>query len=419
MQVVGAAVAGGLVIVLGGTAAYVRLRPPSIAFADQWDSNVAATAPAVFPIAKADPALRTLMLDKTQAAYMQGGWSAASTVFYRIVHARIEAYASDDTTLACAAAWRNVYRDLLATPHLCRVLIADGPGALPPHTAEAGIQRAQEICDAAIMDSGQNRLAPSPPTHMSREEYDAAWIRALDWPAKLTQVQRASLVDPAPADEAAYCQGVVTHGENIAALPAAEAARYVRQEYAREDSDFDYEPPPDLARAAPPPDYTCAAPGTRFTLSMESSSDGRPIVWESLGRRGWDCELRSSASGVRGSWGASDRDNAMRLLWPLRVGKTATCICGGAAGGTAGAPGRRYKVAGFGRYWLPFGTVQAYAIEQRAIGADGATDYKVTKFWAPSLGFLIGQRTEVLRGKWPQGVAPDWQVIALQPPSPS
>jgi hypothetical protein len=105
----------------------------------------------------------------------------------------------------------------------------------------------------------------------------------------------------------------------------------------------------------------------------------------------------------------------MRLLWPLRVGKTATCICG-APGGN---PGRRYKVAGFGPYWLPFGTVQAYAIEQRVSGADGATDYKLTKYWAPSLGFLIGQRTEVFRGKWPQGVLPDWQAIAMQPPSPS
>jgi hypothetical protein len=93
--------------------------------------------------------------------------------------------------------------------------------------------------------------------------------------------------------------------------------------------------------------------------------------------------------------------------------------CKPAASGWCSRPNTSVlKVISNDQYWLPFGWVQAYAIENNISDPDGAPLYSITKYWSPALGFLIGQRTVVTKGPWPQEVAPDWQLVAIDPPAP-
>jgi hypothetical protein len=318
---------GGVLVIGGGSAAYLHFRTPARAFRDQWDANIAATAPAVYPAMQADPVLRQFLLDKSEAAFERGGWHAANKVFYDIVGARITAFAGDRATLECAKGWRNVYQALQATPKLCRQMDELGPKSLPHGTAANALKQEEAACEAAIEDGGQQRLLPNPPSHMIPDEQTATYNRTLDAPAPLTPAERAALDDSAPADDAAYCSAIVKHDDNIASMPLPTAARYLRALYAsQDDGKFEYTPPgAPLYVGDPPADFTCAAAGTRFILSMESTADGKPVTWESLGRKGWDCQIRSSLTGVHGLWTSDSRDeyNALRLLWPLKNGKTA------------------------------------------------------------------------------------------------
>jgi hypothetical protein len=194
--------------------------------------------------------------------------------------------------------------------------------------------------------------------------------------------------------------------QRIAALPRAEAARFARHEYANQGSGgFDYMPPaPPLPAGEPPADFTCAPAGTRFVLTMEATATGLPIVWESLGQKGWDCRIRSTVSGEHSIWNWTandDQANTLRQLWPLQVGKRA---------------GSR-RVVSYGPYWLPWGTVNAYAIEETTNDKAGAPWYRSTVYWAPSLGFEIGRHMQVLHGAWPDDAGPDFQTVAMLPPA--
>ena len=392
----------------GGEMAYLLMRSPDRAFREQWDSNTAATAPAVYPAIQADPVLRQLMVDKSAAAFAQGGWPAAKTIFHLIVNARITAFAGDDTILACQAAWRDVYAALQPTPRLCDQFAVGGADALPKTVAVAEIAHANQACNAAIADGGQRRLGLAPPDGMSAAEYSAAWLRAMDDPKPLTTRQRSVMNDGLPADDPDYCTTRVAFADNIAALPRAEAARFARDVYANQGSGgFDYTPPaPSLPAGEPPADFTCAPAGTRFVLTMEATATGLPIVWESLGQKGWDCRIRSTVSGEHSIWNWTandDQANTLRQLWPLQVGKRA---------------GSR-RVVSYGPYWLPWGTVNAYAIEETTNDKAGAPWYRSTVYWAPSLGFEIGRHMQVLHGAWPDDAGPDFQTVAMLPPGSS
>ena len=168
--------------------------------------------------------------------------------------------------------------------------------------------------------------------------------------------------------------------------------------------------PEPLFLGHPPAEFHCAAPGTRFILSMEQSSDGRPITWTMQSQEGWDCRIHSSASGDRGLWSnRDDRNNPIRLLWPLQLGKSVPCPCGN--GGHL-----LYRVSSHQEVWLPIGRVDAYGIDEVALNDAGEPIYTITHYWAPSLGFIIGQRAVEQKGSAPDETAPDWQVVAIEPP---
>jgi hypothetical protein len=417
LKIIVPAVLGGTLAIVGVFAADVALRSPARAYADDFDANLAATTPAVLAVARADPPLYRLLLEKSQAAFAQGGWPAARQVFHKIVDARIDAFAGDTTVLGCQAAWHDVYKALQPTPHLCRQLVLEGDWRLPAGIADAARAQRESACDRMTVDGGRGRLAVDHPPQMTRTAADATFSRALNGPKSLTEAQKRALNDPegvAASDDATLCSAEQVFDENIEALPTAEAAAYERSLYANEEGDFLYLPHPISPLVqGPPPDLHCATPGTRFTLSLEDRTTGRPITWDSLGQSGWDCRVRSSATGEQGLFAGEAYASAgdiLHLLWPLEIGKTAFCHC--VYGKTTDL-----AVTGQTQIWLPWGYVDAVSIEETEREGDGQPAYTITRYWAPSLGMLIGRKTVVLRGRWPQGVGPDWQLVAMDRPA--
>ena len=401
------AVAGGI----GARLHYLERRTPARGYAQDFDANIADTQPLLWPAVKANPVLRQLMLERTQVAFLRGGWPAASSVFARIIHARMQAFAGDDATLACHAAWQDLRRTLLPTnPHACALMETQGPKVVPRGVATAAIEREIRVCTDAAVEGGESRSLPNPPARATWAEHQKleSLTPASPRPRPLPADELAALARPQDADDASLCRARIDQGDNLAAQRSDLAARDIRFDYASEEgTGFD---PPRVATVPanvdPPANLTCAPPGMVFTLSMYGGN-GRPITWTSLGRRGWDCALRSSASGVRGTWTnlRGESNNALRLLWPLMVGKSAEFLRDHDVGGN-------FQVGSYDRYWLPFGWVQAYAIEEDVSAWNGDLLYSVTRYWSPELGFVIGQRTKVVRGDWPENVAPDWQVVA-------
>ncbi len=392
------ALAGLAVIIVG----YARLRGPDGFYADTFDTNLMQSQPLIGGIVEADPALRALFLRRTSVAYSQGGWPAATRIFAELVSSEINAYAGDQETLDCNAAWRDVLLHLRAAPHVCRAY-------LDRHYEDPAVQAAMApaaaACGAMTLDGGHRRLTRSRPDVLGDADFRALTAHNLE---TLTPAERATLTD-ASSDDAAYCQAGIKRSEAESRLPPDTAARYVRTQF-RATAAITTDTP----RPAPAPEAAdslhCAAPGTLFTLNMEGQ-DGLPITWESLGRSGWDCRLRSSASGERGMWG-DDRANPLRLMGELAVGKTTrtTTVLQEGEEQTA-----TWTVTGFDRFWMPWGPVGAYTLEED-VTEGSRRHFTVTHYWSPELGFELGQRAVAQQGSLPDWMAPDWQLVAMEEP---
>jgi hypothetical protein len=145
---------------------------------------------------------------------------------------------------------------------------------------------------------------------------------------------------------------------------------------------------------------------------MEGSSDGLPITWTSLGQHGWDCRMRSSATGERDLMGTGRR-NPLRQLWPLAPGRGVGPVDTVEPDGTQART--MFRIAGVARYWLPWRSVDAVALDEE-VSEGGTLAYVVTHYWSPDLGWKIGQRSRAVHGSLPNYLAPDWQVIAEATP---
>jgi hypothetical protein len=395
---------GGLLAILAFVAFSVleMLSPTDMQhYARDFDTSVSQIEPAVASVLRADPALRTEMLRQTKAAYDTGGWAAASQLFIHLKYTLIQNYADDRTTLACGKSYIHIARALLPIPSLCRAyLLGNGTD---PRVGQVMIAN-RKPCDDAILDGGRRRLAGTQPPRMTDASIRAAFIRSYDGPSPLSNAERDALSDPT-SDDRLMCVASIKLLDNIAALPDAQAAMVTRARFNGEGSPASY--PVSMPVTPPPPSLTFAPAGTVFTLSMEGR-DGKPITWTSLGQDGWDCRIRSSASGLRPLWGPP-RFNPIRVLWPLEVGETKK-LPGETPGGLPET--LLYHVASLATYQLPFGPVKAYAIEVSYL-VNGRSQYMMTHYWSPDLGFKIGQRTETKLGLAPDDTAPDWQLISV------
>lgn len=374
---------------------------PEQRFQFYFDITSARVAPLVADIMGRDPALHAAMLRESKAAYDRGGWSAASARFQQLRYELIQVYADDGPTIACAAARAAATRSLLNRPASCRAFMAGDNSDGAAMDAERSVGAA---CDDALQNAERRRQAGAKLSVMPADAYRAAVLKTFASPDPLSTEERTAFLSTS-ADDRLYCRAVVKLEENALAQPPEQAARFLRSGLVKQAPDISLDSV--LPVTAPPDSLHCAAAGTVFTLSMEESKDGKPITWQSLGQDGWDCRLKSSATGERPLWGDA-RSNPLRLLWPLEVGKSAD-VPGPFSDGPMSA--MRVRVASLDRYWLPIGWVQAYAIEETAMEGGGVW-YVLTRYWSPKLGFQIGQKLVVQAGPRPDWVAPDWQIIA-------
>jgi hypothetical protein len=359
--------------------------------------------PTAYDILAHDHALRAEVLQGSKAAYDQGGWPASSQRFWLLMLQKVQIYAGDSSTRTCQQAWNGVARKLLETPALCRAfLLGDRSDELVSNRADA----AYATCAAAQRDGAQRRLAGARPELMSHDDEAAIYRRSFSAPSPLTAAERAALVSAHP-DDRLFCSANIRLMQNTESLPDDRYARYIRTGWSTQAQVL---PLSDvLPDEPPPPALACAAPGTIFTLSMEAGRTGLPITWTSVGQKGWDCQIESSATGARGLWG-EPRENPIRLLWPLKIGSVAQFT---AYSDANIVELHQLRVVDEQLYWLPIGVTHGFAIDE-VVSVGGQTRYVLTHYWSPELGFKIGQRLVVEAGERPENIAPDWQVIASE-----
>jgi hypothetical protein len=259
-------------------------------------------------------------------------------------------------------------------------------------------------CDAAVADGAAQRLHGQTPPILDEDSYVAAFAKSLEAPDPLTQAERSALMDPL-APHTPVCRAIAKMLENQLSMP--QAPRLFRTQMMTGGTVGAIDGLNPVKK--PPAEMLCPRAGTVFTLSMERTLDGRPITWIAIRPEGWDCIIDSSATGKRGLWGA-DFINPIRRLWPLEVGKSTTITASDESNTLETSV---VRVESFERYWLSIGSHSAYALSQTVLDS-GKPRYVLTHYYSPDLGFKIGQHTQVLWGDWPAGIAPDWQLIAIQ-----
>jgi hypothetical protein len=414
--IVGPAILVGVGVLFGVRAELRFLASPEHIFATEFDANAAFIEPALGPVLRQDPKLRESFMARVEPVYLWGGWHAADVVLQLVADSNLKAYASDADTNACTQATADLYRHLLASPHQCRLLVDGRSDEGDPSVFGEPFEHRRKACSAAVTDGARIRKEGGKPDIMEGDTYMDTW-------RKLQSQAGKDL--PELKDDLAACSFDVKYFDAILALGPVQAAQFRRGGYSSEAGE-DYRASFSSAarlRSAPA-DFKCAAAGTVFTLSMfrgQGTPVGVPITWTSLGQEGFDCKMRSSATGERLLWhdAASElpfwpQAHALRDVWPLKAGKTAHFSYHPADDDGYDID---YRVLGFDQYWFPWGREGAWAIEEDVRMKGGAPEYRLTEYWAPSLGWKVGQETISLRGPWPENiVSPDWQVIAVQKP---
>jgi hypothetical protein len=388
-------------------------------YKSDFDRNVQLHSPRLAGVLQANRALRLEIENKQRLAFHYGA-PTASGMFWTIVASRLLAAAGDPAIRACQAAYTDVFRASAAHPHLCRQLVRAEIPLKDTGLSVSDVARADMACDLAYQDGAQRQSAPPP--YLYGDAWYAAVARAQSGPVAFSTEDRAAMADPAMADpaaasDAAICAEGLKFNENVDAMISPDGASLMRSTYAAagEYAVIDMRPP----EASPPSDDAlhCAAQGTRFVLN-NFLQDGRPNEWTSLGRHGFDCAVVSPGSGAHGVFRTINEDlsvahvpNLFRAVWPLVVGKSVSLTYIPVRGDPKE---EQFSVASFSRFWLPWGSVDAFALDREIW--QGHYHYVVIEYWAPSLGFTIGRRTYAISGGIPDYEGQDYQVVAIIPP---
>ncbi len=405
-----------LAMIAGGSWQYLRLYGPYATYKADFDKYVLRQYPLLGGVLRADPALRQEIDAKQILAFDHGGRTAANYIFWNIVNSRLTAAAGDDAIRACSYGFVALYRALAGRPHLCREIAIGQLSRIDGGPGEVELARATDLCDTAMEDGARHQAAPPP--YLYGDSYDAAMSRVMQGPDAFTAADLAAMADLQSASDAAVCIEETKRLGNLASLPPTDSASLIRSTYVSGAyfAILDAQPKVGEPRAE---DLHCAAAGTRFVLTT-FLQNGRPNVWTSLGRHGFDCALDSAATGKRGVFGTLYSDlregpdpNPLRMLWPLAVGKSVSLTYIPVNGKPEQ---QRDRIASYKRYWLPWGYVEAFEIEQEVWRGDD--HYIVTHYWAPSLGFVIGRGTRAIAGRVPEEIGHefDYQVVAMLPP---
>jgi len=374
-------------------------------FTGDFDNSIGSADPAIGKAVTADPELHRLFLLGAKEAFDQGGWDAASIRVQQLKWSLLARYASDAAVLACANATLSLALSEPDPAKPCPLAAVSNEGISA--ITRARIDQLRVPCDAAVVDGTARRLHGETPAILDEDSYLAAFAKSLDAPNPLSPEERGALMDPL-APHMPVCRAIAKMTENQLSMPEAPQLFRTRMMSGGMSGAVDGLNPV----KKPPAEMLCPRAGTVFTLSMQRTLDGRPITWTAIRSEGWDCIINSSATGMRGLWG-DDVISPLRRLWPLEVGKSTNLT---ALGPSNTLQTSVVRVESLERYWLPIGWHSAYALSQTVLD-DGKPRYIITHYYSPELGFKIGQRTQVLFGDWPAGIAPDWQVIGQSLPA--
>ncbi|HEY1544787.1 MAG TPA: hypothetical protein VGG01_20505 [Xanthobacteraceae bacterium] len=211
--------------------------------------------------AQRDPALRKLLLTRSEAAYNKGGWPAAQSALDAALAAELMVYADDEHVLAITRHTLRVLGRLEATPAACKAYLLTGarPGAFPE--AEEVHDEDVSLRNAALQNGFDRKLDGA----AFRPISDAALTddtRSLSWqPLALSQRELQALDSEVDGDAALYCSGSIKRWVNLLARPPREAARIERQFIHRSPQDDGLEIRDALCRRADRPgDCPQAAP---------------------------------------------------------------------------------------------------------------------------------------------------------------
>ncbi len=373
---------------------------------------------------EAIPALTAPALSRTRDAFTRAGWPTAKQVFRRIVVSQLRGWADDESVTACETAWSEIFKTLRLEPEQCRLAIIGGQDAITTPAASSAITSMKTAC-AALSRNGflARRQGQSPPA-MDRQSWYRFQQSAMAQPEALSAAERDAIDAPAQADASIACGAHLKMDRNLQAHGAAALAAFRRGSYRFQvDDDVLAERQAPARQWAPAPaDFTCPPTGTAFRLS-NFGPDGRPVIHTVLGRLDFDCHIVSSVSGERGMLfplypenPSRPRNNFLRALWPLAVNKSVRFESHPSFGDDMDVED---KVTAFGPHTFCGKQIQAFEITEDISFNGGARRYKTINYWAPQIGFLIGQRTIVFRGPWPEENSRDWDILAMRAPPAS
>jgi hypothetical protein len=207
--------------------AYGTLFGPS-AFERTFDEHLA-EYPLAASMAAQDPALREILLRRTEAAFKNGGWAAANKALGISLATEVEIHADDAHINAISRAEVALLRDLESRPLACRAYLLAGGMSDELLRAQPNDKLVWLAQRAALKNGFERRMRGIVWTRPNdREAYDS--MRRLGrgpvtamTPAEETA--RAKYLDGAPE---LVCSGAIKESINLMALSESEAARVRR-----------------------------------------------------------------------------------------------------------------------------------------------------------------------------------------------
>jgi len=204
--------------------AYGTLFGPS-AFERDFDTNLAGY-PIAASMAAEDPALRQILLRRTETAFKNGGWVAANKALVIALATEVEIHADDAHINAISRAEVALLRDLESRPLACRAYLLAGGMADELMQAQPNDKLVWLAQRAALKNGFERRMRGLVWTRPDDRETSTVMRRLGRGPVTaLTPAEetaRAKYLEGAPE---LICNGAIKESINLMAMSEVEAAR--------------------------------------------------------------------------------------------------------------------------------------------------------------------------------------------------
>jgi hypothetical protein len=215
------------VICVAAWAGYERLIRPT-AFERTFDVNLQGY-PFAASMAAQDPALREMLLYRTEAAFDKGGWIAANKALDIALGSEVEIYADDEHINAITRAEAALLRDLESKPLACRAFLYAGGMADELLQAKPNDTILRFAHRAALRNGFDRRMSGVRWTRPDYNEFVDAWRDLAQGPVTpLTVAELKARANYVDGDPQLVCGAAIKEYSNLMALGDADAARVKR-----------------------------------------------------------------------------------------------------------------------------------------------------------------------------------------------